>query len=89
MEKERDATAEATAKAKAKVAHVEQLWSQSAHKIKNNLLNQCRVICPDADFGEVGLDKIVIEGCIEVAPDKDDEGVGVLDSEHADPPADP
>ena len=88
LEKERDVAAEAAAKAKAEVVHVEQLWAQSAHEIKNNLLDQCRVICPDADFGEVRLDKIIIKDRIKVAPDEDDEGVGVLNSEHADPPAD-
>ena len=84
VEKDRDAIAEDAAKAKAKVAHVKRLWAQSAHEIKNNLLDQCRVICPDADFGEVSLDKIVVEGRIEVAPD-DGEDIGTPD---ADLPAD-
>ena len=84
LEKDRDATAEDAVKAKAEVAHVERLWAQSTHEIKNNLLDQCRVICPDADFEEVGLDKIVVEGRIEVAPD-DGEDIGTPE---ADPPAD-
>ena len=84
LEKDRDAAAEDAAKAKAKVSHVERLWAQLAHEIKNNLLDQCRVICPDADFGEVNLDKIVVEGHIEVAPD-DGEDIGTPD---ADPLAD-
>ena len=88
LEKELDAAIEAAAKAKVEVVHVEQLWAQSVHEIKNNLLDQCRVICPDADFGEVRLDKIIVKDRIKVAPDEDDEGVGVLNSEHADPPAD-
>ena len=29
---------------------------------------QCQVICLEADFGEVGLDKHVVDGRIEVAP---------------------
>ena len=39
LEKDRDAAAEDAAKAKAEVAHVERLWAQSAHEIKNNLLD--------------------------------------------------
>ena len=80
LEKERNVVVEDAAKAKVKVAHIERLWAQSAHEIKNNLLDQCRVICPDADFGEVGLDKIVVEGHIEVAPD-DSEDIGTLDAD--------
>ena len=29
---------------------------------------QCQVICPGADFSEVGLDKHVVDRCIEVTP---------------------
>ena len=86
LDKARDGSAKATVEAKAEVAHVEQLWAQSAYEIKNNLLDQCRVICPDADFGEIRLDKIVADGRIEVVPDEGDEGVEVPESE---PPADP
>ena len=89
LEKERDASAIAVAKAEAKVAYMEQLWAESAHEIKNNLLDQCRVICLGADFSEVGLDNIVVDGCIEVAPNDGDEAVGVLKSGHAHPSADP
>ena len=71
------------------MANVEQLWVESAHKIKNNLLDQCRVICPSANFSEVGLDKIVVDGRIEVALNEGDEAIGVPESEHADPAADP
>ena len=84
LEKESNVAVEDAAKAKVEVAHIERLWAQSAHEIKNNLLDQCRVICPDADFGEVGLDKIVVEGRIEVAPD-DGKDIG---TPNADPLAD-
>ena len=69
------------------MANVEQLWVQSAHEIKNNLLDQCRVICHSANFREVGLDKIVVD--IEVALNEGDETIGVPEFEHADPAADP
>ena len=42
----------------------------------------------NADFSEVRLDKIVVDGRIEVAPDEGDEGVGVPESEHVDLAAD-
>ena len=71
------------------MVHVEQQWAKSAHKIKNNLLDQCQVICPGTDFSEVGLDNIIIDGHIEVAPDEGDEAIRVLEFEHADPAADP
>ena len=80
LEKDRDAAVEDAATAKVEVVHVERLWAQSAHEIKNNLLDQCQVICIDADFGEVGLDKIIVEGHIEVAPD-DSEDIGTLDAD--------
>ena len=81
--------AKAATKVKAEVAHVEQLWAQSTHEIKNNFFEQCQVICLDANFSEVGLDKIVIDGRIKVAPDEGDEGVGVPESKHVDPTTDP
>ena len=46
-------------------------------------------MCPDADFNEVGLDKIVVDGRIVVALDEGDEGVGVPESEHVDLAANP
>ena len=33
-----------------------------------NILAQCQVICPGANFGEVDLDKHVVNGRIEVTP---------------------
>ena len=89
LEKACAESAKATNKAKAEVVHVEQLWAQSAHEILNNLLEQCQVICPDANFSEVGLDKIVIDGCIEVAPDDDNEGVRDPEFDRVDPMNDP
>ena len=35
---------------------------------------QCQVICPEADFCEVYLDKHVIDGCIEIAPISEERG---------------
>ena len=89
LEKACAESAKATAKAKAEVVHVEQLQAQSAHEIKNNLLEQCLVICPDADFRKVRKDKIIIDGHIEIAPDDDDEGVGDPKSDHVKLATDP
>ena len=44
-----------------------------AYEIKDNILAQCQVICPEANFGEVGLDKHVKDGCIEISPFEDEE----------------
>ena len=41
--------------------------------IKDNLLEQFRVICPDVDFNEVGLDKIVVNDRIVTTLDDDNE----------------
>ena len=53
---------------KADVGFIEQQWRESAFEIKDNILAQCQVICPGADFSEVGLNKHVIDRRIEVAP---------------------
>ena len=87
LEKARDDSTKTATAAKAEVEHVEQLWAESAYEIK--ILDQCRVICLDADFSKVGLDKIVVDGHIEVALDEGDEGVGVPESEHVNPASDP
>lgn len=55
-------------KLKVDIEFIEQQWERSAFEIKENIFEQCQVICPEADFGEVGLDKHVIDGRIEVAP---------------------
>ena len=59
---------------KADVDFIEQQWRESAFEIKANILAQCQVICPEADFGEVGLDKHVVDGRIEVSPISEDDG---------------
>ena len=71
------------------MAHVEQLWAQSTYEIKHNLLKQCQVICLDADFSKVGLDKIVINGHIEIALDDDDDGLAYPESDPTDPATNP
>ena len=55
-------------KLKADIKFIKQQWEKSAYEIKDNILAQCRVICPEADFGEISLDKHGKDGCIEVAP---------------------
>ena len=46
---------------------VEQQWEKSAYELKDNILAQCQVICLEADFSEVSLDKHVKDGWIEIA----------------------
>ena len=41
--------------------------------VKDSIVEQCQVICPGANFSEVGLDKYIINGCIVVAPDDDED----------------
>ena len=53
---------------------MEQQWKESAYKIKDNILAQCQVICPDADFSEISLDKHVVDGRIEVTPINEEGG---------------
>ena len=55
-------------KLRADVKFIERQWEKSAYEIKDNIVAQCQVICLEADFGEVDLDKHVVDGCIEVAP---------------------
>ena len=54
-------------KLKADIKFIERQWEKSTFEIKDNILVQCRIICPEADFGKVGLDKHVKDGCIEIA----------------------
>ena len=75
---------------KVEVKYVVEQWGKSAFEIKNNILEQCCVICPGANFSEVGLDNYVVDGCIEVACDVDDEeDLEGPRSKLADPAADP
>ena len=62
------------ARLKADIDFIEQQWRVSVFEIKANILAQCQVICPEADFGEVGLDKHVVDEHIEVAPINEDDG---------------
>ena len=48
------------------IEFIEQQWRESAFETKANILAQCQVIYPGADFGEVGLDKHVVDGRIEI-----------------------
>ena len=57
---------------KVKIKHMEQQWEKS--------LVQAKAICPKANFSEVGLDKHVIDGHIEVIPDDEDEENGDQES---------
>ena len=75
------------ARVKADIGFIENQWKESAFEIKANILAQCHVICPGADFGEVGLDKHVVDRHIEIAPlSEDDDNPG---NELTTPAADP
>ena len=60
-------------KLKADIKFIEQQWEKSAYKIKDNILAQCYVICPEANFSKVGLDKHAKDSRIEIAPPEDEE----------------
>ena len=47
---------------------IERQWEKSAYEIKDNILVQCQIICPIANFGEVNLDKHIKDGRIKMAP---------------------
>ena len=55
-------------KLRANVKFIERQWEKSAYEIEDNIMAQCQVICLETDFGEVSLDKHVVDGHIEVAP---------------------
>ena len=53
---------------------MQRQWEKSAFKIKDNILVQCSVIYPKADFSQVRLYCHVVDGHIEDVPeDEDDE----------------
>ena len=60
-------------KLKAKVKYIKEQREKPAFEIKDNILAQCKVICLEVDFGEVKIDKYVMDGHIEVTPVDDDE----------------
>ena len=55
-------------KLKTDIKFIEAQWGKSVYEIKDNILAQYRVICPEVDFSEVDLDKHVKDGCIEISP---------------------
>ena len=57
---------------KAHIDFIENQQRKSAFEIKPNILAQCQVICSGADFGEVGLDKHVVDRRIEITPVSED-----------------
>ena len=57
---------------KADIKFIEGQQEKSAYKIKDNILAQCQVICPKVDFSKVDLNKHVKDGCIEIAPLKEE-----------------
>ena len=71
------------------MTRVEQLWAKSAEEIKESLLEQCQVIFLDADFSEVGLDKIVVDSRIVIAPEEDNEGAENPEADLMNPAFDP
>ena len=86
LEKAHVDSSKVISKLKAEVKYIEEQWQKSAFKIKGNILAQSQVICLEANFSEVRLDKHVVDGRIEVIPDDDDEGG--LGSEPTNPAAD-
>ena len=58
---------------KAEVKHIKRQWERSAFEIKDNILAQAQVICPEADFSTVSLDKHVVNGHIEDVPKYEEE----------------
>ena len=69
LEKAYADSSEVVSKLKAEVKYIEDQWERSAFKIKENMLMQCQVICPEADFREVKLNKHIVNRNIEVTPD--------------------
>ena len=59
-------------KLKADIKFIQQQWEKSTYKIKDNILAQCCVICPEANFSKVGLDKHVKDSCIEIPPEDEE-----------------
>ena len=59
-------------KLKAKIKYIEDQWAKSAFEIKENILAQAKVICPSANFSEVGLYCHVLDGRIEDVPIDED-----------------
>ena len=57
---------------KAELKYIEDQWAKSACEIKENILAQARVICPSANFSEVGLYCHVLDGRIEDVPIDED-----------------
>ena len=72
LEKSNVEASDEIAKLKADIKFTEQQWEKSAYEIMVNILAQCCVICPEANFGEVGHDKHVKDGCIEIASPEDE-----------------
>lgn len=67
-------SSKAVSKLKSEVKYIKEQWGNSAFEIKANTLAQCQVICLKADFGELGLDKHVVDGWVEVTPIGEEEG---------------
>ena len=77
LEKSNARTSGEIAWLKANIVFIENQWRELAFEIKANILAQYQVICPRDDFGEVGLDKHIVNGCIEIAPlSKDGDNSG-------------
>ena len=69
-------SAKAISDLKAKIKHVERQWEKSAYEIKDNIFAQAKVICQKANFNEVELDEHVVNRCIEVVLEDEDEENG-------------
>lgn len=57
-------------KMKAGIKFIDGQQEKSTYEIKDNILVKCQVICPEADFSEVGLNNHIKDGCIEIALSK-------------------
>ena len=68
LEKDNASSSKMISKLEVDVKFIEQQWEKSAFEIKDNILAQCLVIFPYANFHEIGLDKCIIDSHIEVPP---------------------
>ena len=59
---------------KAEIKCIKWPWEKSAFEIKDNILVQASVICPRADFSQIGPHRRIVDGHIEDVPEDEDNG---------------
>ena len=80
LEKAHADSSEVVSKLKAEVKYIKEQWHKSIFKIKGNILAQCQAIFLEANFNDVKLDKHIVDGCIKVIPDDDEEEISKIPS---------